>query len=59
MRVDLDNIYDKDVFFLPSKTAIGYPPKSAWNKISYVNFCKLTQITKNLVILSRLYLPLT
>ena len=28
------------------KTAIGYPPKLALDKISYVNFCKLTRITK-------------
>ena len=28
------------------KTAIGYPPKLALDKISYVSFCKLAQITK-------------
>ena len=32
---------DKAIFHT-IKTAIGYPPKSAWDKISYVNFCKLT-----------------
>ena len=45
MRVELDKKLDKDVFH-NIKTAIGYPPELAWNKISYVNFCKLTQITK-------------
>ena len=28
------------------KIVIGYPPKLALNKVSYVNFCKLVQITK-------------
>ena len=28
------------------KIVIGYPPKLALNKVSYVNFCKLAQITK-------------
>ena len=32
------------------KTTIVYPPKLAWNKVSYVNFCKLAQITKKLVL---------
>ena len=45
MRVDLDENLDKDVFHT-IKTAIGYPPESAWNKISNANFCKLTQIAK-------------
>ena len=43
MRVDLDKNLDQDVFHT-IKTAIGYPPKAAWN------FCKLAQITKNLII---------
>ena len=47
MRVELDKKLDKDVFH-NIKTAIGYPPELAWNKISYVNFCKLTQITKKI-----------
>ena len=45
MRVDLYKNLDKDVFDI-IKTAIGYPPQFAWNKIIYVNFCKLAQITK-------------
>ena len=45
MRVELDKNLDNDLFHT-IKTAIGYPPELAWNKISYVNFCKLTQITK-------------
>ena len=45
MRVDLDKFLDKGVFHT-IKTAIGYPPEPAWNKISYANFHKLTQITK-------------
>ena len=28
------------------KIAIDYPPKLALDKISYVSFCKLAQITK-------------
>ena len=43
MRVDLDKDLDKDVLHA-IKTAIDYPPESTWNKIGYVNFCKLTQI---------------
>ena len=42
MKVDLDKNLDKDVFHT-LKTAIGYPPELSWNKISNVNFCKLTQ----------------
>ena len=43
--VDLDKNLDKDVF--PTiKTTIDYSPESACNKIGYINFCKLTQITK-------------
>ena len=45
MRVDLDKKLDKDVLH-NIKTLIGYPPELARNKISYVNFCKLTQFTK-------------
>ena len=44
MKVDLDKNLDKDVFHT-NKTDISNPPKLAWNKISYVNSCKLTQIT--------------
>ena len=47
--VDLGKNLDKDVFDT-IKTAIGYLPKSAWNKISYVNIFKLAQITKKLII---------
>ena len=39
MRVNLDKNLDKDVFHI-IKNAIGYPPRSAWNKISYVNWRK-------------------
>ena len=45
MRVDMEKNVDKDVFHI-IKTAISYPPKLAWNKTSYANFCKLTQIMK-------------
>ena len=58
MRVDLDKNLNKDVFHT-IKPGIGYPPESAKNKISNVNFCKLTQITKVLIISGRLLLPLT
>ena len=58
MRVNLDKYLDKDVCNT-IKTAIGYPPKLAWGKISYINFCKLAQITKKLIILGGLCLPLT
>ena len=57
-RVDLDKTLDKDVFYT-IKTAIGSPPKSAWNTISYGNFCKLAQISKKVRILGSLCLPLT
>ena len=50
MSVDLDKDLGKDVFHT-IKTAIGYPPESVWNKISDANICKLTQITKKLIIL--------
>ena len=58
MRVDLDENGEKDVFHT-IKTAIDYPLKSPLNKISYVRFCKLTQVTKNFKIYSSLCLPLT
>ena len=58
MKVDLNKNLNKDVFHT-IKTAIRYPPESAWNKISYVSFCKLTQITKKVTISCRLCLPLT
>ena len=45
MMVDLDKNSDKDVFHT-MKWEVGYSPKSTWNKISHVNFCKLAQITK-------------
>ena len=32
------------------KTAIDYPPKLALEKVSYINFLKLTQITKKTII---------
>ena len=41
------------------KTAIGHPPKLALEKVSYVNFYKLAQITKKLIISSRLCFSLT
>ena len=53
MRVNLDKNFGKVVFYI-IKIAIGYPPKSAWNKIGYVNFFKFTQITKKLIISGRL-----
>ena len=34
--------------FYTIKSTIGYLPKSAWNKINYVNFCKLAQITRKM-----------
>ena len=52
MRVDMDKNLVKDVTNT-FKTAISYPPKLALVKISYVNFCKLAQITKELIILGR------
>ena len=45
MRVDLGKTLDKDMFHT-IKAAIDYPPKLALDKVSYVNFCKLAQITK-------------
>ena len=52
MRADLDKKLDKDAFN-NIKTAIGYPPKLALRKISYINFCKLAQIAKKMIILDR------
>ena len=48
MRVDLDKNMDIKDIFHTIKT--GIPPGSAWNKISDVNFCKLAQITKKMII---------
>ena len=45
MRVELDKNLDKDMFHT-IQTAISYPPELAWKKISYMYFCKLTQVTK-------------
>ena len=53
MRVDLDKNLDKYVLNI-IKTAMGYPLKSVFGKISYVNLCKLAQITKKLILLGRL-----
>ena len=52
----MDKNWGKDVFHT-IKTAFGYPPKSAWHKISYINFCKLTQITKTLIVLGQIVPP--
>ena len=41
------------------KTAIGYLLKLALDKISYVNFFKLAQITKKWILLGRLCFSLT
>ena len=57
MKINVDKNLDGDVFHT-IKTAIGYPPKSASNKISYINFCKLTEITKKLIISGKLCLAL-
>ena len=54
-EVYLNKNLDKDVFHA-IETASGYPIKSAWDKISYVNFCKLAHFTKQLIILGRLCL---
>ena len=54
----MDKHLDKDVFHT-IKTAFGYPLKPARNKISYVSFCKLAQITKKMIILGMLYFHLT
>ena len=53
MKIDMG----KDVFYT-IRTAIGYPPELAWNKIRDANFCKLVQITKKLIILGGLKLKL-
>ena len=57
MRDDLNKNLDKDVSNV-IETAIGYLPDLALDKISYVNFYKLAQITKKLIISGRLCLPL-
>ena len=57
MRVNLEKKLDKDVFHA-IKTAIGCPTKSAWNKIRYVSFCKLGQITKKLIIWGQVVPPI-
>ena len=48
----MDKNLGKNVFHT-IKTAIGYTPKLAWNKISYAHFFKLAQITKKLIILGQ------
>ena len=45
MRVNVDKNLDKDLFHT-IKTAIDFPPKSAWNKISYAKR-KFLQIGTN------------
>ena len=57
MRDDLDKNLDKDVSNT-IKTATGYSPELALDKISCVNFYKFAQITKKLMILGRLCFPL-
>ena len=50
MMVDVDKSLNKDVFHT-LKTTVDFhycPLKSLWNKINYVNFCKLAQITKKI-----------
>ena len=56
MRVGLDKNLDKDVFHT-IKTAMAYPPELAWNKISYINFCELTQIAKKFSNVRQVVLP--
>ena len=58
MKDDLDKNLGKDVSNT-IKTAIGYPPELALDKISYINFYKLAQITKKLIISVMLCFPLT
>ena len=58
MMDDQDQTLYKDVSNT-IKTATGYPPKLALDKISYLNFCKLSQITKKLIISGRLCFSLT
>ena len=41
MRVNLNKNLDKDVFRIIKTVVEDYSPKSALNKISAVNFCKL------------------
>ena len=58
MKDDLDKNLGEDVSNI-IKTAIGYPPELALDKISYINFYKLAQITKKLIISVMLCFPLT
>ena len=53
MRDDLEKHLDKNVSNT-IKTAIRYPLELDLDKISYVNFYKLTQITKKFIISDRL-----
>ena len=56
MRVNLDKNLNKDMFHT-IKITINYPPKLAWNKMNYLNFCKLAQSTKELIILQQVVPP--
>ena len=47
MRVDLGKNLDKNMFHA-IKTAIGYAPKLAWNKIGYVIFINEYKLRKKL-----------
>ena len=58
MRNDLDKKSYKDLSNT-IKTAIEYPLELALDKISHVNFYKLKQNTKRLIISGRLCFPLT
>ena len=58
MMDDQDKTLYKDVSN-SIKTAIGYPPKLASDKTSYVNFFKLAQITKKMIISGMLCFCLT
>ena len=57
MRDDLEKHLDKNVSNT-IKTAIRYPLELDLDKISYVNFYKLAQITKKFIISDRLCLSL-
>ena len=46
MKVNLERNFDNHVF-QTIKTAIGYPTKVAWGKISYKNFCKFSKLAKS------------
>ena len=56
MRVNLDKNLNKDMLHT-IKITINYPPKLAWNKMNYLNFCKLAQSTKELIILQQVVPP--